>query len=273
MSILRPLFFGCCLVLGVTGCKSADPVQEFCETVISCDCSMPFFADVDGCVTAFNANIDDLKKEAAALGLVYDDSCADDTLSTLQDYECKGPLDVSVEDALSFCPCAPIHGSVAAGAACSEKEGGWSDCGRGLECRSGVCVDPCKVYKAGETCVIIMGDDVDASGRCESGLYCDFDSATCKPLADAGSTCASFDGCKSGLSCNPATMKCEELPKNGEDCTVVCDQGYVCTDGTCAAGPGEGEPCADFGCGPNLYCDEDDTCVGFEPLLCSSFGL
>ena len=28
-------------------------------------------------------------------------------------------FDVSVEDALSFCPCAPIHGSVAAGAACS----------------------------------------------------------------------------------------------------------------------------------------------------------
>ena len=51
-----------------------------------------------------------------------------------------------------------------------------------------------------------------------------------------------------------------------------CAPYLACVDGTCAAGPGEGEPCADFGCGANLYCD-NEICVGFEPLLCSSFGL
>lgn len=272
MSFIRPLFLGCCLVLGVAGCKSADPLQEFCETVVSCDCSMPLFADVDSCVTAFNANIDGLKQEAADLGLVYDASCADDALATLQEFECKSPLEFTIEDSLDYCPCAPIHGSVAAGAACSEKGDGWSDCGRGLECRSGVCIDPCKRYKAGEACPTGMNDNIDLSGGCESGLYCNPDSATCEPLADVGGACASYAACKSGLACNPATMKCEALPKNGEACTAVCEQGFVCVDGTCAAGPGEGEPCADFGCGANLYCD-NEICVGFEPLLCSSFGL
>ncbi len=265
MSTPQSLLLGLGLSLALLGCKGGDPVQELCETIVSCECSMAL--PVDACVTEFNANIDETRMQAEALGLSFNQGCADKTVDQLAAFGCAGFDDASDLDETCFA-CSPVHGDKPLGAVCTRMQG-YSDCAYNLTCRDGACVDPCKTLKSGEACFADVGEEFESLGTCDAGLHCDFESLTCKPSAGVGGACADFDECARDLYCG-VDMKCAPIPKEGEPCDFLCEFGYTCEAGTCAPGPAEGEPCATsgFGCGPDLECGDDDVCVRSEPFIC-----
>jgi hypothetical protein len=124
----------------------------------------------------------------------------------------------------------------------------------------GVCVLESQLRgNAGDACGSTCTEDPDGSGTsCTSGsgtgtgpascftndgLYCD---QTCKPLIAIGQACIDFESCVTGAFCNQGT--CAALPSAGQPCA----QGYLCADdvycstaGSCEPRKPEGASCLD----------------------------
>lgn len=254
------------LLVAATACKSSsDPVQDVCELILSCECSMPPYADVDACAIRVNSDLDDVKAKAAALGLTYDAGCIDPSLALFEDIGCDLPSEVDFSGACVAC--ALVHGDKPAGAACTVYDGGYTDCARDLACIDSACADPCARLGEGTACASDTGGGFASLGVCADGLYCDTAATlTCVTKAFEGSDCTSFDGCKEDLYCN-GDMRCAAIPKEGEACDFLCARGFLCDAGVCTVGPALNEPCKDGQCGPALQCD-GVTCRAEEPALC-----
>lgn len=253
------------LLLAVPACKgNGDPVQELCDLALSCNCMPAPYADVNECVTKLGDEVERLKAVATANGLIYDDSCVDEVAD-----QYTGTIECGVTAPASTCTyCSPVHGTQPAGAACTKFDE-FYDCAQNLFCINNVCVDPCNFLDEGSVCAVMKDGNVQGTGACAEGLYCDYTATlTCKPRLADGAPCPGFAGCAEGLSCDGVT--CGPTPGEGDACVFECTQGLVCNNGTCAPLPGEGEPCPDGACDDDSECDGDTMrCVAKQPLVCS----
>jgi hypothetical protein len=251
-----------CLLAAFTlaACEGkGEPIQEVCELAQSCECEPPPYADVETCVTALNAEVDEYKAEAEMYGLQFAQQCLDRILEGLDGLGCDNVYSGSTACVI----CAAVHGDKAEGAACT-MYGEYSDCARDLRCNEGVCVDDCKLLQAGENCV-----SAGVFARCADGLYCDGGGTqTCLALLAPGDQCPTGAGCPTGNWCDPADTTCKALPKTGEACTVLCEPAATCAEGTCQPRPAAGQPCLNQQCVFGASCD-NGTCVEDPPLICA----
>jgi hypothetical protein len=252
------------LLLAVPACKGhGDPVQELCELQLSCDCTPAPYADINACVTDLNDELEKIKADATANGLVYDANCIDDVAAEYTDnIECGA---TAKSDACSFC--SPVHGTQPAGAKCTQFDE-YYDCAQNLYCLDGVCVDPCNFLGEGSVCAVMKDGMTQGTGNCAKQLYCDYATTlTCKPRLGDGDPCPDFAGCAEGLTCDGA--KCSPIPGEGDPCVFECKTDLVCDNGTCKLAPGVGEPCTGT-CEADSECDGDTNfCVAKQPLICS----
>lgn len=242
-----------------TACGGGDgkTIQDVCELSQSCDCAPPPHADVETCVTALEAEVDEFKADAEMHGLQFAQQCVDRIVDGLSGLGCDNVYSGSTACVV----CAVVHGDKAEGAACTTYDE-YSDCARNLRCNAGVCVDDCKILQDGEAC----GSD-GVFARCADGLFCDANgSKTCKPLLAPGDACMGL-GCPTGHWCDVPGGTCQPLPKQGEACTVLCEPAATCSGGTCQARPPAGQPCLDQQCEYGATCVAD-TCVEDAPLIC-----
>lgn len=261
------------LLVCVSACKGADPIQEVCELVLTCPCSAQPYATADDCVAGLKQQSDTLKSFASSQGLTFDQGCYESSLALIQDEVGCGAGFTDESNASCSSYCGVIHGDKPAGAACTST-GGFSDCARNLFCADAVCVDFCARLGAGDVCAKTEGDTTSTIGSCGEGLYCDLsDTLTCKALLASGAACDQlFDNCQEGLVCGMDAM-CGPPPGAGEACTFACSGDLICENSVCAKAPGDSEPCSMNGeCAEGFECGDLNSCVPREPLLCLAVG-
>jgi hypothetical protein len=117
--------------------------------------------------------------------------------------------------------CGACAALVAIGGVCSPTE----QCVKGADCRDGKCVAEIR-NAAGGSC------DASKSEYCQSGLFCDFTTKTCKAPGAVGAACSSSAPCQRDLSCDATSKTCVKatLAAEGQACsgTVRCQSGLVC---------------------------------------------
>lgn len=89
-------------------------------------------------------------------------------------------------------------------------------------CNSGFGSNPANVFEeiCGEFIIPqqAAGDDCDSIVDCQSGLYCEEASSTCKALPGAGEACGDDYACAAGLYCDDA-LECQTVKAVGDDCS------------------------------------------------------
>lgn len=117
--------------------------------------------------------------------------------------------------------CGVCTARVAIGGTCTSD----SRCVAGATCSAGKCVAEVK-NPAGGSCDSAKGES------CQSGLYCDFSTDTCKAYVAAGGACSTSARCQQDLTCDPTSKTCVKptLAAEGQTCsfTVRCQSGLVC---------------------------------------------
>jgi hypothetical protein len=117
----------------------------------------------------------------------------------------------------------------------------------GAECAAGLFCDP-RAWRCGGLCMPLLDDGQDVFGRfgCKSRLAID--------LVDGGSRCTSRGD--AGMPCTAASDERQDRP---------CGLSLVCSQGSCARGPVEGQGCAPgsqcafpLRCGANGVCGQRD---------------
>ena len=171
---------------------------------------------------------------------------------------------------------------------CTAKKQDTQPCLEDRECLNGVCINgECRGRGA-------EGEQCDDDDHCESGLYCDYNSGTCKPFAKENESCneaicdrgllcdldqfcvpldgaSCYDYCDGGFffvgiyGCTEEGV-CKRLGEMGDSCEnhLECFGGYMCRDGVCSTGYGIDEPCdpaiKEGGCMMGLYCADSGVC-------------
>jgi hypothetical protein len=134
--------------------------------------------------------------------------------------------------------------------------GNHDECGYGLSCSEGTCVD---TPARGEPC--------STAPFCENwfGDVCSSASGTCEPLPVVGGLCRFNNDCQAPLVCNASV--CAAPPDAGEPCLDrICGAGTYCAAGTCATQSPEGalctvgDECTTFWCDDTGHCTSPPTC-------------
>lgn len=273
--------------LGVGGCKDEETnvsgyvdawSRKVCDAVLECSCDYDGGAQMDHCLSQLGVAGSTEAELNQVEGLKFDGECADRQLSELERLGC-GVL-VADPDAKCERPCKVWHGPMGTGATCTGING-YDNCGQGLVCDEGVCVNPCAepdLPRIGEPCAAGFG--------CEEGAWCDVASTplapVCAALPLAGQPCLADTfgyACGEGLQCDlsdPDAPVCAAPPGLGEECPDgLCAEDLYCNTteapAVCAALPGLSESCPLGVCAaPNLC--EGGICVEPRPQVCGFYG-
>lgn len=244
-------------LLAVVGCKddggggsSVGPVPEddapetavnvVCGQFVGCDCD-PANAAPDGCEASIDEQVRQAQGDATAAGLEYDAACMGRYLSGLKALDCRTLGEFTFEELVELSrqyQCKVFYGTDQPGEACVEVDALGDSCAAGSLCFDSLCVAIGEPAAEGEICT----PEIDFLSACVDGTFC-----------------IDVDG--------DQQARCVKIPKSGDACVgslQICDAGLACIDGTCLAGPGEGEACHTSGgnlCGEGLECNfETTTC-------------
>jgi len=213
--------------------------EAICGPQFACGCGDLSYANEQQCVDERKAILEMRAAAAQAEGLTYDESCSEIELNYYADLGCAP----DTKD-IACVVCNAYHGDLEEDAACESGQSGYTPCAQGLECRDGVCTNPCQ-----ETEIVGQGGT------------CDFETKVCDPDAD--------------LYCDGMTLTCLAAPKVGEPCVnLFCGNEAWC-NGEDPGGPicmplrALDELCqADRQC-ESKSCDLDTgRCVPTTPLVC-----
>ena len=236
-----------------------------CEQIEACGCVGQLA--VDACVPERVGNWQARLSAGFERGLTFDSACLDTILAEMDAAGCDTPVQGYEPICARFC--APYHGDVPLGEACTAHDPLVSDCAQGLSCDDGECKLPCTGVvgvREGEPC---RNSEDDIFDDCGAEQYCDFNPDVCAPLGQLGELC--FDReCVDTARCDLDTETCVPKSVEGEPCLGSCAPGMHCFGGdgpaVCRPYSGEGGSCADGRiCDPRLACmpGNDYTC---EPM-------
>jgi hypothetical protein len=259
MSTLRALTLLSLAATTLLACKPADdkdqpsePIavdeaaatfaRQICAGLFACSCDATIsYTDEAECVDQLTADYQEAIDVLLASGTTWNDACAGQLVDAWVDWQCLGPEAASFTSSFDPRVCPVLEGTLTAGAQCTLMALG-DNCGPGLSCLSGICIEAVVPVPVGEVCEI----DWDQL-PCVTGSYCDYDDDSgiriCQALPSAGDPCDP----QSDYLCGPSSRD------------LFC--GFE--TGICEPAPGVGEPCFDgFLCGPGNYCDggKDFTC-------------
>jgi len=117
--------------------------------------------------------------------------------------------------------CGACTARVAVGGTCTSS----SQCVEGARCSTGKCVAQIE-NPVGGSCDSTKGES------CQSGLYCDYSTKTCKAFVAAGGACSISAPCQRDLTCDATSKTCVKptLAGEGQACstTVRCQTGLLC---------------------------------------------
>ncbi|MGE0785966.1 MAG: hypothetical protein AB7S26_09780 [Sandaracinaceae bacterium] len=213
--------------------------ETWCATAFECGCAQSVYPDEAECARSLTASVESRRGGFAAMGLVYDASCAARVVREIEVVGCLGyrPLELGCEY------CSLYHGSVARGEPCTNPWLLATDCAPGLECvdlGSGTltCEDRCEAFPRfvgpGEACGTGNVDCAPLYGVCEDG--------TCRAWPGAGEPC-------DGSTCD-ITSYCDQTSGT---CVATASQGAACDDGTqCETRSCEADVCVAF-CNPRPF--------------------
>jgi hypothetical protein len=252
------LLYGLTL-LGTFACKQEVPniaakdypnqmASSYCEAVYGCSCESYPYVDFNECFADLSVAYDELNDAAYLAGLSYDGSCPAKKVEEIEALACKTWLP---EPSPNVCvpPCYAWHGSLSAGAQCSVEASSaelaisFSNCAQGLECFSGVCVNPCELGglpKLGEPCPDLV---------CDAGLTCDQTQVCVAQAALPGPGEACLDGL-----CDPDQAVC------------------IADANVCGQLPPLGQPCVEGQCERGAYCGPDNVCLASPAIACGLLG-
>lgn len=235
-----------------------------CGLAAECECNFGRqFSTNAECLTWAGMQQSEAERLMNTYDLTWEPTCVGWYVRAFEELECASQdLFPNDPDGDGCGACQPLHGDKLAGASCTEYEYGFSDCGQGMRCQQGTCIELCpEPQRLGEPC--------DFEG-CGEGLYCDvFTDATpvCREKAGDGEDCSVVE-CAEQLRCvlgdpmDPMSARCESLATTGQACMghADCTTRY-CPAGFCEEIPGEGGDCRGTGvCGDGLFCI-DDVCA------------
>lgn len=274
--------------------------ESFCALLSRCPLPGQEDRDEAACRAAVGAGCPGaaVANAVAAGELAYDPAAAADCLTATADLDCATlyeRLRTSPDTPAAACRAA-LAGQVAAGGACrigNECEPG-ALCSFGAAC-PGACEafaavgDPCGVGAwcdferaacVGGECVALPEEAGVAcvGAMCRAPLVCDPEGDTCRTPSLAGERCGAGAGtCYPGLLCfgdEGGGGECAPVHRDGEpcfangDCRGAADEVLVCAGGTCQTAPGVEEPCFDFLCAVDAWCETTGvtpTCRAFPP--------
>lgn len=269
-----------------------------CELAFECECTYGrAFESREECTAWADQEQAQVESLMAQFDLTWDPTCVGWYLRGYEQVECGSdavfPRDLDGDGCNA--QCLPLHGAKAVGTSCAELGDGFSDCGQGLRCDGGTCVEQCPgPVGLGESC---------RRAVCEEGTYCNFFDEfepRCEAKAAEGDECGQVE-CNRELRCvidditDPASMShcvplaapaescmghaecstgycpagfCLNIPQEGDDCrgTGVCGSGLFCIDDVCAEAKERGQSCT-TACGGGLDCLEG-VCVGSRAAAC-----
>lgn len=231
--VLRALFGA--LALAVLGCREGGCritesevvdvlATSFCESRWSAGCEDPGVSRSE-CESHLRRVGGDVRGEAHALGLEFDEDCAQDRRDRYEQQDGFEPL------TFGETRCAIWVGDGHEGDAC-ETSSGLSTCAPGLQCGlSQVCEPSEPLLELGNDCV-----DVDLVLRCEDGLACV--AGVCAPTPKIGERC--YDTCVDGAYCADET--CVAAPGRGQPCESAgnpneCASTLACVENLCTDAP------------------------------------
>ncbi len=269
-SRLLGLGVGLALLLNVAGCRDdggsggplpydsllTEQIDALCDFFVRCG----YATDRTLCVEGFSALVTEDPNLDAMIAngtVVYDPTAARACAQSIRDGACTDFLfdfgDESCERV--------FEGTIGDGGACFGDAQCQSDnCdapGGTLACCEGTCIAALPEAGLGEDCLTGM--------TCVEGTYCDIEAAVCASLKASGETCSSDFQCADVLRCVGGT--CAEGPGEGEPCpSGDCALPFGCDPQTvtCQRARGEGEACVpeDSLCSLGLTCSADsNTCV------------
>lgn len=277
--------------------KAASKVaSRLCHAFRQCGCGEVAGVALDNCGTGLEFAWQGIQEDARSNGWTYDGACLTKRLNALRDRGCE--TTGTMRQGCGAVSCQVFHGSVPEGGTCTGRSTA-SDCRQGLICVGGTCEQPCSgpttgPLGEGETCregtrvtgvceeelichpergecVARPGEgEACVSNQCAEGLWCDTSSGqrTCRPTQPAGTDCTTPLECMS-RACEEGT--CAATPEEGEPCATgtgrSCAGGLACVDATCVQPPGEGEACLDSASTPTTQCAGELVCSG---RLCST---
>jgi hypothetical protein len=206
-----------------------------------------------------------LIEDATDEGKTYDGECLGRLVRAYDRRACHPSGHKSALDCRAACPV--VYGALPKGASCTGGATYWmlsirievSDCGQGLVCAAGQCMEPCDAVdrREGESCEfdrtscadgLVCEDEVcraqpgvgePCAGPCDPRVaFCDISDDTCRALRSVGEACTAQDQCASGYCPNG---RCALPPKRGEACTFACEEGSFCDldVGLCVEPPAE----------------------------------
>lgn len=249
-----------------------EVIAVVCDRMFSCDCpSGQFYESKSQCEETTRTLADQLRSTADMQGLTWDPACLGATLDAIDGADCDPSFGVQEADECAP-PCHYLHGNRGVGDACEIDTGYVTDCGQGLRCLGGTCVEPC-----GDDPSDMRGDAGESCNfGCKDDLFCDFNDNTCRRLPKLDENCDVSGQCEEGVFCettdpaDPTTPRiCKAPVELGEACRghSQCQSGF-CPVGFCTELPGEGDSCrGTFVCGPGLDCVEE-VCVPGAPAIC-----
>lgn len=237
--------------------------QSLCEKVLACGCGEAFadfglmppvtcegwsLADAsptqeDGYYYAYGDEYGDYDEP---LPVSVDEACLARLEIRIDALACGDVLGLDISDCRDYC--APLIGPRLQGQSCRAQE----ECGRGLRCNLGECMDPCAVRTP------IEGDPCPELD-CGPSLLCDpseSEQGVCRLRPGAGAECLQGE-CAEGLRCDGSTNTCLELAGEGQACTGhrTCITNY-CPAGYCEQAPAANQPCGvDDACAPGSACE------------------
>jgi hypothetical protein len=210
------------------GCRITDAevvdvlAVSFCEARWSAGCEHPGISQTE-CESHLRRVGEDVRDEAHALGLEFDEDCAQEHRDRYEQQDGFEPL------AFGEKRCALWVGHGREGDAC-ETSSGLTTCAPGLRCST---MSVCEVE---ESPLEIGADCVDyVVYRCEDGLACV--DGVCAPTPEIGQHC--YDTCVDGAYCDDEV--CVENPGLGMSCGIGTPSGcaaqLACEDNVCVEAP------------------------------------
>ena len=264
---------GACLALAFLACAQDDDGEEKiiapgglaaqqCSAVVGCGCGLQ--VDVETCAEGLSQNYDSTREAAEAVGLEYDNDCAQRQAAWMEEIGCAIEADELLGQAGCALNCPLYHGWAGPGEECQVIAPRATTCAPGLDCVGGLCEDVCNNWRLAEGATCWDPDQqLMLAGTCVEGTHCDVgDTNRCVVTPMRGEPCP--DGtCLEGDWCNPEALpdpRCEAIVGVGQACPTnqACETGY-CIDDLCAPYPGMGEPCTGE-CAGDLYC-QSGTCT------------
>lgn len=225
----------------------------YCASLFACGGSsactdgvdLPYDTEAD-CVTHEQSQLEEVRTNAEAAGMIYDPTCAEQVIAAYQNLECLGYRQLSWEASDLLGPtgvaCQPYYAEIPAdGGTCIVTAGTrLNNCDPGQHCFDSLCSDVTDVSPCHDSCAEGTTCTDQAGAANGSGINGD-----CRPIVGIGESCndEDFRYCEAGSYCprewddeGPLPAVCEAKLTVGEACdrdeaceTYLCDQGQCAT--------------------------------------------